>query len=419
VSSQAAERHRRDPVPSPQEQYWPGLATPPVAPKRAALAKVLFEQAVRRLAVRVTLPDGRTLGRGGPDSPIMRLHDPEAFYRRIGADTKIGFGESYMAGDWSTDDLAGLLTLFAERITTLVPERLQGLRRLFEPRQPVEEENTIAGARSNIHRHYDLSNELFSMFLDESMTYSSAWFEPGDDLYQAQLRKIDGMLDMARVGPDTHLLEIGTGWGALAIRAARERGARVTSLTISPEQQSLAQERIAAAGVSDRIEVLLRDYREIQGQYDAIVSVEMIEAVGEQYLPAYFATLDRVLKPGGWAAVQAITVPHYRMRAMRNSYTWMHKYIFPGGLLPSPTLIDQLLAKHTALRVVERRDLGADYALTLKEWRSRFLSHREDVLGLGFDETFIRMWEYYLAYCEAGFRTRWLTDVQLGMRRNP
>jgi cyclopropane-fatty-acyl-phospholipid synthase len=418
VSSPAAERSRRYEIPSPAQQRWPGLASPPPAGTRAAIARAIFGRAVSRLKLRATLPDGRVLGHGGARSPVMRIHNAKEFFARLGADGKVGFGESYMTGSWTADDLAGVLTVFAEQITTLVPPILQSLRRFYDQRRPTEEENTLAGAKTNIQRHYDLSNDLFALFLDESMTYSAAWYGPGETLEQAQVRKIDGILDMARVGPDTHLLEIGTGWGSLAIRAAVERGARVTSLTLSEEQKTLAEQRIAAAGVADRVQVVIHDYREAQGRYDAIASVEMIEAVGERYLPAYFRALDRLLKPGGWIGLQAITMPHHRMVASRNSYTWIHKYIFPGGLLPSFRLIEQQVRSHTALRVIERRDLSSDYAQTLQEWRTRFLAQTDKVLSLGFDQTFIKMWEFYLAYCEAGFRSRYLRDFQLGLRRD-
>jgi cyclopropane-fatty-acyl-phospholipid synthase len=405
-------------VPEPRRQRWPGLDTVPQSPARARIAQALFRAAVSRIDVRVSLPDGRTLGRGGPDAPLMRLVRPDRFFARLGSDSKIGFGEAYMTGDWEAEDLPAVLTAFARKLTSPVPVRLQPLRRLLDPRLPASEENTLRGARQNIHRHYDLSNELFALFLDETMTYSCAWYEhPEQELKDAQIRKIDAMLDMARVSSGTRLLEIGTGWGALAIRAARERGAQVTSLTISVEQQRLAQERIAAAGASDRIEVLIRDYREAEGSYDAIVSVEMLEAVGEQYWPAYFGAVDRLLAPGGWAAVQTITMPHHRLQVSRNSYTWMHKYVFPGGLMPSIEAIEQTLEQNTTLRITERRDMGLDYARTLAQWRANFLARADDVLALGFDTTFIRMWEYYLAYCQAGFATRYIDDSQIGLSR--
>jgi cyclopropane-fatty-acyl-phospholipid synthase len=300
----------------------------------------------------------------------------------------------------------------------LIPPVLQRIgRRFAEARQPKEEVNTVEGSRENIHRHYDLSNDLFSIFLDETMSYSSAWFADGsDDLVDAQHRKIDGILDMAGVTEGKHVLEIGTGWGGLAVRAA-QRGARVTTLTISAEQAVLAEERIEAAGLSDRVQVLLRDYREAQGSYDAVVSVEMIEAVGVAYWPTFFAALDRLLKPGGKVGLQAITMPHDRMLVSQNDYTWISKYIFPGGVIPSVEAVEQNLADHTGLRVAERRSLGPDYARTLAHWREHFLSRWEDVAALGFDETFRRMWEFYLAYCEAGFRVGYLDVHQFSLAR--
>jgi cyclopropane-fatty-acyl-phospholipid synthase len=403
-------------IPLPSKGIWPGLATAPRTPLRAAVAERLFRHAVRTIPVRVEFPDGRVLGAGGPDAPVLRLHRPAHFFHRLGADAKIGFGEAYMVGDWSSPDVADVLTPFAARMATLVPRPLQALRRIAERTQPSAEDNDLAGARENIHRHYDLSNDLFEIFLDETMTYSSAWFATApdslgkQDLVDAQLRKIDGVLDFAGVGPDTHVLEIGTGWGALAIRAA-SRGARVTTLTLSAEQKALAEQRIQAAGVADRVQVLLRDYREEHGSYDAVVSVEMIEAVGKGYWPTYFATLDRLVRPGGRIGLQAITMPHDRMLATANAYTWIHKYVFPGGLIPSVESIEDAVAQHTGLRVAHDRAFGQDYALTLRTWRRRFLERWQEVAALGFDETFRRMWEFYLAYSEAGFRAGYL-DVR-------
>jgi cyclopropane-fatty-acyl-phospholipid synthase len=407
-------------VPRPNEGLWPGLATPPHSPLRARIAEILFRRAVRSLDVRVVFPGGERIGAGGPSSPVMRVVRPEAFFHRLGANSKIGFGEAYIVGDWTSTQLADLLTPFAARLSTLISPVLQQLgRRYVEARQPKEELNSVEGSRDNIHRHYDLSNDLFATFLDETMSYSSAWFAAdGESLADAQLRKIDGVLDFARVRADSHVLEIGTGWGALAIRAA-QRGARVTTLTISAEQAKLAEERIAAAGVADRVQVLLRDYREAQGSYDAVVSVEMIEAVGERYWPTYYAALDRLLKPGGRVGLQAITMPHDRMMASRGDYTWIHKYVFPGGIIPSVESIESGLAEHTGLRIAERRSLGPDYARTLQHWREDFLDRWETVAALGFDETFRRMWEFYLAYCEAGFRVGYLDVYQLSLHRRP
>ncbi|MHA6622647.1 class I SAM-dependent methyltransferase [Pseudonocardia sp. DLS-67] len=413
ASTSTSARH----VPRPADGVWPGLGTPPQAPLKARIAEALFRRAVRSLPVRVVFPGGERIGTGGPDSPVMRIVRPQAFFARLGTGSKIGFGEAYMVGDWTSTRPADLLTPFAAQLSTLIPPALQkAFRRVVEPRRPEAEANTLDGSRENIHRHYDLSNELFALFLDESMSYSAAWFADGaDDLAAAQLRKIDGVLDMAGVRAGQHVLEIGTGWGALAVRAA-QRGARVTTLTISAEQARLAEERIAAAGVADRVQVLLRDYREAQGSYDAVVSVEMIEAVGVRYWPTFFATLDRLLRPGGRVGLQAITMPHDRMLVSRDDHTWISKYVFPGGVIPSVEAIEENLRDHTGLRIVERRSLGPDYARTLAHWRGTFLDRWEDVAALGFDGTFRRMWEFYLAYCEAGFRVGYLDAFQFSFQ---
>jgi len=411
------------------ETQWSALASPPRAGVAALVARRIAARAVRRLPVRMRFPDGSHWGAGGPDAPTMVLRRPDTVFARLGADLRIGFGEGYMAADWDTapgTDLADLLTPFAARLTELVPKPLQRLRGIVDARLPAHEENTVPGAASNIARHYDLSNDLFRHFLDDTMTYSSAWFgdesgngvAPDPDLTRGQLRKIDGILDYARVGTGSRLLEIGTGWGALAVRAAA-RGANVTSVTISAEQRQFAQGRIAAAGLSDRVDVRLQDYRHIDGSYDAIVSVEMIEAVGERFWPTYFSTLDRLLAPGGRIGLQSITMAHDRMLATRRSYGWVHKYVFPGGLIPSMHAIEKTLANHTGLRLLERRDLGRHYAETLRQWRVRFDAAWHEISAHGFDQTFRRMWEFYLAYCEAGFRTDYLGVSQLAIGRAP
>jgi cyclopropane-fatty-acyl-phospholipid synthase len=411
----------RFPVPRPDEAHWPGLATPPRAPVHARIAEAIFRRGVAPLPVRVVFPDGRVLGSGGADAPVMTVVRPGAFFARLGADVKIGFGEAYMTGDWTTGpgtDLAELLAPFAARMSSLVHPLLQRLRHVVERTQPAHEENSRQNSRTNISRHYDLSNELFEQFLDETMTYSSGWFEPGDSLADAQRRKMDGILDLARVGADMHVLEIGSGWGGLAIRAAGERGARVTTLTLSTEQQALARQRADEAGVGHLVDVRLQDYRDATGRYDAIVSVEMIEAVGEAYWPTYFGALDTLLAPGGRVGLQAITMAHDRMQATKRSYSWIHKYVFPGGIIPSIRSIADNLAGHTELSIVERRDLGPHYAHTLALWRERFLGNWGHLEG-SFDDTFRRMWEFYLAYCEAGFRVGYLGVSQLGLARHP
>ena len=391
----------------------------PVRTVRAKAAELIFRTGVRKMPIRVELPDGRRWGAGGPGDPVMLLARPAELFRRLGCDANIGFGEAYQAGDWSSPHLADLLTALATQLSTVVPPGLQGLRVWAQRFHGHLESNTAAVARRNTSAHYDLSNEMFATFLDETMTYSCAWFDSVDSvvdvdedgLTRAQLRKIDAVLDYAGVTEGSEVIEIGTGWGALSIRAA-QRGATVTSLTLSVEQQRLAHKRVCEAGVADRVTILLQDYREAAGQYDAVVSVEMIEAVGADHWPTYFATLNALLKPGGRVALQSITMPHDRMRVSRRAYTWINKYIFPGGLVPSIEAIEATIAEHTDLRITERRDLGPDYARTLHCWRERFLAKSQEVAALGFDQTFMRTWEYYLAYSEAGFRAQYI-DVSL------
>ncbi|MEP6528200.1 MAG: cyclopropane-fatty-acyl-phospholipid synthase family protein, partial [Nocardioidaceae bacterium] len=312
---------------------WASIGHPPRAPFAATVARLIFERAVQLTAVRATYPGGASIGGGSDDSPAFELVRPSAFFARLGRDTKIGFGEAYMAGDWRVSpgtDLADLLTPFAARLASLVPEPLQRLRTMVDQRIPIGQENTLDGARDNVHAHYDLSNDLFAAFLDPTMSYSAAWFDESKSvvtsasLEEAQLRKIDGVLDYAGVRPGTRLLEIGTGWGALAIRAA-QRGAHVTAVTISAEQLALASERVAKAGLSDLVDLQQQDYRELEGEFDAIVSVEMIEAVGEAYWPTYFATIDRLLAPGGKVSIQAITMAHERVLATKRSFSWIQK----------------------------------------------------------------------------------------------
>jgi cyclopropane-fatty-acyl-phospholipid synthase len=393
---------------------WPDIAVVPHRPLRAAIARQIFRRAVARIPLRV-LDGGRAYGGGTSADPAMRLVRPGALFARLGDSGTIGFGEAYMAGDWVTDDLPGVLAAFAGNLRGLVPQSLQRLRHAVLSRQPGHEDNTIEGARQNIHRHYDLSNDLFRLFLDETMTYSCALYsgDPAhspDSLADAQRRKIDRLLDTAGVAAGTRLLEIGTGWGELAMRAAA-RGAEVTTLTISTEQAALANERIAAAGLTDRINVELRDYRQASGQYDAIVSVEMIEAVGANHWDEYFGTINRVLAPGGRVGLQAILQDDETVRLTKDTYTWIRKYIFPGGQCASVEAIERTLAAHTSLRIVDRYSFNRHYAETLHRWRVRFEERAREVAALGFDETFRRMWSFYLAYSEAGFRTGYL-DVQ-------
>lgn len=411
---------------------WESLRGAPHRGISARIAARLFRSAVARLHVTVRLehPNGTSevLGLGGP---AIVVHRPAEFFARIGRDKLIGFGEAYMTGAWSEDGelgdgtLGDFLTVMASDIADLVPQSLQKLRALVVPRLPRSHRGTTENTQANVAHHYDLSNDLFRAFLDPTLSYSAALFEDletalTEDFAAAQHRKIDRLLDRAGVGEGTRVLEIGTGWGELAIRAAA-RGAVVRSITLSVEQQQLARERIAAAGHAEQVQVDLCDYRtlleEPAGQYDAVVSVEMIEAVGWEFWPAYFQTLDHVLAPGGTVAIQAITMPHDRMLATRSTHTFITKYIFPGGALPSVEAIHDVVDHHTSLRVTEEFAFGAHYAPTLQRWDRAFLESAEKVAELGFDEIFVRMWHFYLEYCRGGFAAGYIDDHQLTFAR--
>lgn len=417
--------------PTHADTAWPGLHDIPTGLRSrvsARIARQLFRAAVRRLPVSVD--DGHTiLGTGGPR---MVIHHPEEFFARLGRDGLIGFGEAYQTGAWEAEDLGGFLTVLAAELPRLIPAPLQTLRAAYVRRPPRAHENTETNTRGNIAHHYDLSNELFKLFLDETLSYSSALYDTsiddrgdhlvaappeGDEpLALAQGRKIERLLDQAGVGAGTRVLEIGTGWGELAIRAAR-RGATVHSVTLSKEQLELAEARIAEAGFADQVTVELSDYRAVTGQYDAVVSVEMIEAVGHEYWSTYFRTIDRVLAPGGRVGIQAITMPHDRMLATRHTWTWMNKYIFPGGFLPSVRAIEDVTRAETTLRVTGRLSFGQHYAETLRRWDTTFQTARERVRALGFDEIFERMWHFYLDYSRAGFASGYIDVQQLTLTR--
>ncbi len=404
---------------------------PHVRPRglRAAMARRVLEAVTRRVPVEVRLPDGSLLGGRAaapprPDRPVLEVVRPDALFDRLSREPKIGIGEGYMAGEWRTGpdtDLADLLLPFAERLTDVVPPALARFRRLVDRGIPAGQRNSPTGSRRNISAHYDLSNDLFAEFLDETLTYSSALFDDSrawaeQSLEEAQLRKVRAVLDLAGVRQGSRVLEIGTGWGTLALEAAR-RGALVTTLTLSVEQAGLAQARVDAAGLRDRVDIRLQDYREVDGSYDAVVSVEMIEAVGEEFWPTYFAVLDQRLAPGGVAVIQSILMSHERYLATRTSYGWIQKHVFPGGLIPSLRAIDETATRHTDLRIAHVHRFGPHYAETLRRWRSAFEGRWPRIAGHGFDETFRRMWEFYLAYCEAGFASGYLDVAQIRLER--
>lgn len=415
---------------------WADLRVVPAGPRArvaAAITRRIFAMAAQRLGVWIVVaPAGAEIG-APADIPVIVLHRPEEFYARVGTLGLIGFGESYMTGAWDSPDLGLLLTVLARDVTSLVPASMQRLRKTYVARHPRWHRNSTDNTRSNISHHYDLSNDLFTAFLDETMSYSSALFDTGvlshdtrhktaaspgvpdhGDFAAAQGRKIERLLDVTGVGPGTEVLEIGTGWGELAIRAA-QRGAKVRSITLSSEQRALAQERVARAGFADRVTIDLLDYRHVEGHYDVVLSVEMIEAVGHEFLPSYFATIDRVLREGGRAGIQAITMSHERVQTTLGTYTWINKYIFPGGFIPSIHLIEEVLADHTTLRLHERLEFGSHYAETLRLWDESFIATQ--TRPLGFDDVFDRMWHFYLTYCRAGFVTGYIDVQQLLIAR--
>jgi cyclopropane-fatty-acyl-phospholipid synthase len=376
---------------------------------------------IRIGSLTVVEPDGRRHVYGDNSSDLkaeIHVHD-KAAARRIILHGEIGAGEAYMDGQWSSPDVAAVLSLAALNLQSL---DLSGgpwhaLTQLPRTLLHRSRRNTVSGSRRNIAAHYDIGNDLYRLFLDETMTYSSAVFEsPDQSLAEAQRNKYRLMAEGAGLRAGMHVLEIGSGWGGFAIYAAGEIGCRVTSVTISKAQRDLAVERVRAAGLQDLVEIQLRDYREIVGTYDAIVSIEMLEAVGHEYYKAFFEACDRALKPGGRLSLQTIAYPDVAYDRQRRGANWVQLYIFPGGLLPSLSVIERSLHR-TRLLVSGVTDIAPSYMRTLKEWRSRFMGNLDAVRGQGFDERFIRMWEYYLAISEAGFATGLTQDFQLVLEK--
>jgi cyclopropane-fatty-acyl-phospholipid synthase len=379
----------------------------------AVLERVMPELEGGTLVVR--LPDGATRRFGS--GPVVRMDILSArFFRRLSTRAKLALGESYTAGEWDTDDLVAFFELLL-RNAEAARERHPHLRRFLEARPRVNRRTGFLRARQNIHYHYDLGNDLFALFLDETMTYSCALFEGDDErLEDAQVRKLRRVCEKLRLRPDDHVLEIGCGWGSFATLAAREFGARVTGITISTAQAEVARERLAAAGLAERVRIVEQDYRQVEGQFTKIASIEMLEAIGEKQFETYFSTCDRLLAPGGRACIQTILVPDARYERYRKTPDWIERYVFPGCLIPSLGALTQAMKK-TRLQLSGLEEIGANYAETLRRWRARFHERRTDVARLGYDERFHRTWDFYLAFCEAAFRTRSLQDAQLILER--
>lgn len=369
----------------------------------------------------ITLCDGEARRRFGQSLPSesfdLELHVRRPrFFRRVALGGSLGAAEAYMDGDWTTDDLPGLLSLFAR--DAAVPTELD--RRWRFSRRPALRvwswlrRNTPGGSRKNIAAHYDLSNDFYQLWLDETMAYSSAIFlDESASLADASRHKFDLICQKLALKPDDHLLEIGTGWGGFAVYAAENYGCRVTTTTISDQQYQYTRRLIAERGLESRVTLLDRDYRDLTGQYDKLSSIEMIEAVGHEFLHTYFAKCNDLLRPGGRLVLQAITIPDQRYEAYRRSVDFIQRHIFPGGALPSLGAIHEAIGENTALLLTHLDDYSAHYARTLTKWRERFFDHLQEIRRLGFDERFIRTWDYYLAYCIAGFQERQIGLAQL------
>jgi cyclopropane-fatty-acyl-phospholipid synthase len=380
---------------------------------------------MRRGRLVMVAPDGSidTFGgvEPGPEARMMvRSH---RFYRRCARSGDIGFGEAYQAGEWESEDLRAVIGWFCANAdcapTMLGSENQPWHLRLFSLTNRTRHwlnRNTLAGSKHNIHAHYDLGNRFYELWLDPSMTYSAALFEsPDQELEAAQIAKYDRLCRHLRLRPGHEVLEIGSGWGGFTSHAVRQYGCRVTTVTLSTEQQRFARERFEREGIADRAEVLLLDYRrlpELGRRFDRIASIEMLEAVGDAFLETYFGVCQGVLKPGGLFAAQFITCPDSRYDELRRGVDWIQKHVFPGSLLLSLNRVNQAIARTGRLQMHDLKDFGPDYALTLKIWRERFNARLDDVVKLGFDTHFIRTWNYYLAYCEAAFASRNISVVQ-------
>lgn len=382
---------------------------------------VRYLSGLRGGTLRLELPSARVeiLGDGEGPEVELTITDP-AMPRRLVLGGSMALGEGYVDGAWTTPDLSATLTLLARNQHKVgrIRDGLSVVGHWFDRLYHWRRSNTLEQSKSNIEAHYDLSNDFYALFLDPTMTYSSALFESRkeESLEAGQEKKIAAMLQRAACPTGGHLLEIGTGWGALALRAARA-GCRVTSLTLSKEQLAYARDLIEDAGLREQVDLNLQDYREEGGQYDAVVSCEMIEAVGREYLPTYFKTIRDCLKSGGRAVVQAITISDDRYAGYCRSCDWIQRYIFPGGHLPSKAALQEIVADLGGMKMEIQESFGLDYAETLRRWRDAFNSHEKELESLGFDAAFRRKWNYYLSYCEAGFEAGSIDVSQIVLQR--
>ena len=375
----------------------------------------------------VTYSNGtqKTYGNGGLPEISMDIKKSR-FFKRLFLYGDIGFSESYMDGDFEASDLPALITLFLNNSKTLAiksedknANRLVNLLPQFNKIKHWMRKNSKTRSQKNISEHYDLSNDFFSLMLDETMMYSSAVFKkPDESLHEAQKRKIALLADKLRIQKGAKVLEIGSGWGAMAIHLAKERGCDVTTVTLSKEQKALCEERFKKEEIEKQVEVLLKDYRDLEGTFDAIIAVEMFEAVGKEYFDVFFKKCESLLKPSGVLVMQIITMPDQRYAAYAKGTDFIQKYIFPGGHLPSLAKILETTSSHTRLNLLHMEEYTEDYAKTIQLWHEAFLQKLGEIKKLGFDDYFIRMWKMYLSYCEAAFLTRNINLVQVAFTRD-
>jgi cyclopropane-fatty-acyl-phospholipid synthase len=404
-----------------------GLLTASWTPTSSWFEKAVLEALGRmnRGRLSLTLPSGRVVYFGQDKGDLteihatLQVHSPE-FFKRCVLYGDIGFGESYTDGEWETDNLTQLIrwmilnyetnpVMSGSKVSNVLLGGLRGLNRLRHALR----DNDVDGSVRNISEHYDLSNEMFATFLDASMMYSCADFSGGaKSLEEAQIAKLDRLARALRLRDKDHVLEIGGGWGACALHLAQKYGCRVTTITVSKEQLRVIEEKIRTAGLSDRIEARFQDYRSVQGQFDKVISIEMLEAVGHKNLPVFYGVVERCLKPHGLLGVQVITCADSRYPQLRRGVDWTQKHIFPGSLIPSLAALTEASQRSSRLQLFSLHDLGTDYARTLAEWRGRFNTNLERIKGLGFDDRFVRAWNYYFAYCEAAFAMRHISVVQ-------
>lgn len=391
----------------------------------ALYKKIVLEilSKMKKGQLNVTFPNGETETFGGNDKTIIakiKINNPR-FFKRIVMFGDVGFGESYVDGDWDTDNITNVISWMILNVEN--NPAVSGSGRKFSPISLLKiinrayhrfNINSKKGSRKNISEHYDLNNDFFKLWLDESMTYSSAIFE-GDttDLREAQIAKYDRLCRQLKIKETDHVLEIGTGWGGFSIYAAENYGCKITTITISKEQYDYAKNLVLERKLENQIDVQLKDYRDISGSYDKIVSIEMLEAVGHEYLPTYFSKVNELLKPDGAIGLQVITSHDSNYDQLRKGIDWIQKHIFPGSLLPSIAAINSAVNKTSNLYLHDMKNIGLDYARTLREWRTSFNSRLNDIFKLNFSNSFVRKWNYYLSYCEAAFAMRNISVVQM------